>query len=583
MRLLITLLGGLALVALTSIAALAASYSATVENGVQTVTLIDGSGEVQSTVVAPGLKAQCPAGRFLISMDTVRPPQTGTVVGRDLNNPSTPDIQSSFDPDPDAAHDYYGTNDDDILTLPSGDVLLIWGVHIDDTVSPKPGWFDLTYAAAGKFGPGARRGSFVYRSGDCGNSFQYVTKIDPAKIGDGLCGNPQPLGKPAPPATYANGGSDGQLSKVIGSSVVLTMDCVGRLRDPSKPGWVISSNFVGRVEVLRSTDEGSNWTTLGFIPGLNGDSGWRAGAVSESNGDLAFGLFNFLTFAKKQTNGTYKFDGTQLSTPAGFGWSDGSNPAYQAINGTRVLAHALTTRVPGGNDIALIYPATVKDSSNKSVDGYQMFVFDPSSNSFGEAAPVFPQVHAANHFLMHMVAIDPGNGPILLYWYDIDANANSATMRGRVIFEGGAYSPDFTVATTTYVNPPKYPQPQIVPYTFTTGSAWYGDYITAGGYPPHGIVPTRTQQYQFYPMWVQSDGTARYSHITVNRDAMVLAKQSGFIRYPVWRPGPPPVEIEKVIGEQMLRRGVPYEPDSAEIARLKLTPVVTSHASTTRQ
>src|SRR5215472_11564920 len=92
----------LALIALfISSPALSANYSYSVANGTQSVPIIGSSGEVQSTVVGPNLKSQCPAGRFLISMDAVRPPQVGTVEGRDLNLPGTPDIQSTFGADPD--------------------------------------------------------------------------------------------------------------------------------------------------------------------------------------------------------------------------------------------------------------------------------------------------------------------------------------------------------------------------------------------------------------------------------------------------------------------------------------------------
>src|SRR5438067_1999446 len=151
----------------------AADYSYSVSTGIQSIKVVNGSGEVQSTVVGPGLKSACPAGRFLITMDSIRPPQVGTVIGRDLNNPGTPDIQSTFDPDPDSTDGFY-TNDDDIVTLSNGDVLMLWGYHSRAPLNPKPGWFDLTFKGA--FGPGARRGTIVYRSKDCGQSFQYLTK-----------------------------------------------------------------------------------------------------------------------------------------------------------------------------------------------------------------------------------------------------------------------------------------------------------------------------------------------------------------------------------------------------------------------
>ncbi len=568
-------IAGFFLALFASGAAQATQYSYSVENGVQAMGLVNGSGEVQSTVVPPNVKSQCTGGRILISMDTVRPPQAGTVVGRALGaTNSAGDIQSTFDADPDAAHHFFGTNDDDIITLANGDVMLIWGVHIDAPISPKPGWFDLTYANAGLFGPGARRGSIVYRSTDCGNSFHYMSTIDPAHLGDGLCANPQPF-KTAPPpnATYANGGSDGQLSKASGNTIYFTMDCVGRLRDTTKSGWVISGNYVKRVYALRSTDEGANWTTLGFIPGL---TGWRMGVAPMTNGNVAFGLYNFLTFGKKQTNGKFTFDGSATATPIAAGWSDGVDPSYASINGTRIAANALLTRTPGGSDLVLAYPATVTDSNGKKNDGYQMYVFDPSNNQFGQAQPIFPAIHSPGHFLMHMVAIDPGSGPILLYWYDVDGNTKTASIRGRLVYENGSYSTDFAVATTTFILPPKYPKPQIVTYSFATNSAWYGDYHTAGGYAWNGITQINKQLYQYYPMWVQSDGNAHYSHVSVTRDSTAqigIVNKGPYILYPLWKPGPPPVEIAKVMGELRARSGEPYEPDEKEFTRLKLTPM----------
>lgn len=552
-----------------------AQYSYTVTPEVQAVNLVNGSGEVQSTVVAPGLKGQCPAGRFLISMDMVRPPQIGTVIGRDLNNPGTPDIQSTFEPDPDATHDAYGTNDDDIITLPNGDVLLLWGYHSRAPLNPKPGWFDVTFGA--NTGPGVRRGTMVYRSTDCGQSFQFMSRIDPAKLGDGLCANPQPMNPPpvSPLIKYANGGSDGQLAKVSGgSNVYLTMDCVGFLQDKSKPGFVLSQNHVDRTYVLRSTDEGYSWINLGFKPG----TGWRTGIVAMQNGGLAFGVSNFLMFAHKQNNGTYSFSSTTQPTTAPSGWSD-SSPVFAAINGPRIMAHTLLTRVPGSKSVAIAYPATIKDANGKNADGYELFFFDPSNNNLAQAVPITPTVHAPGHFLMHMVAIDPGSGPVLLYWYDIDGNAKTATMRGRLIYNDGNYSNDFAIATITkYKGPPSPIKGQTysftVPYTFQTGFAWYGDYHTAGGYAPSGIMPTIGQTFHYYPMWVQSDGKAHYSHVSVTHTltAKGPAMPAGsIILYPKWKPGPPPVELSVISARGIIIHvGAPHQPDEAEFSRIKV-------------
>src|SRR5262249_2434966 len=146
-----------------------ADYTYSVDSPVRSIT--NSGGETQSTVVPPKLKAQCPSGRFFVTNDNKRPPGPDTGIGRDLTTGATTDIHPTFDPPPDPTDLTWGTNDHDIVTLANGDVLLIWGVHSKKPLSPKPGWFDHTYH--GSFGPGVRRGMMVWRSTDCGQTFQY--------------------------------------------------------------------------------------------------------------------------------------------------------------------------------------------------------------------------------------------------------------------------------------------------------------------------------------------------------------------------------------------------------------------------
>jgi hypothetical protein len=545
--------------------AVAAHYSYSVPPGVQAIPLIGGSGEVQSTVVGAGLNANCPAGRLLISMDMVRPPAVGTVVGRDLNNPNTPDIKSTFDPDPDSANDQFLTNDDDIITMSNGDVLLLWGYHTIAPLNPKPPWFDVTFSvgASLSFGPGVRRGTIVYRSKDCGKSFHYVSRIDPAKIGDGSCAFPQPASALVPQPNpnkpnYSNGGSDGQLAKVDNNQVYLTMDCVGFKQDKTKQNFVLSSSPLSAVYVLRSDDEGTSWKTLGFIPGLPGDSGWRTGVVAMQNGNLWFGVGTELLFAQKKNNGTYTFFSLAHSPgpPGGWGPDYSNNPNIPIINSTRVMANTLATRVPGSKRILIAYPAAIKDINNKESFGYQMFLYDPQTNQFGQAEPILPAVHSPNNFLMHMAAIDPGSGPVLLYWYDINGLSKKATMRGRLIFADGNYSDDFVVAKDPSA-------PTGVDHKFDVNPAWYGDYLTAGGYATHGIQSALNRTYHYYPMWVQSDGQARYSHVIVDEKLSVKPLEKGgiIILYPKWKPAPPPVEVTEALRRTAsgARVGAPFD------------------------
>ncbi len=507
-------------------------------------------------------------GRFLISMDFVRPPQSGTVIGRDLNNPGTPDIQSTFQADPDST-DKFGTNDDDILTLANGDVLLLWGFHPRSALSPTPSWFSSTFS--GTDGPGVRRGTIVYRSTDCGQSFQYVTKIDPGQLpGDAqkVCANPQPTQAPASPpvaptpppaAKYANGGSDGQLAKVdADGNVYLTMGCVGYYPVPSKAGFVLDpQNRVNRTYVLisKTPSEGTAWTTLGYLPG---PAGWRTAIVPLAGGELALspGQFGgYLSFAAAQ-GGQYAFNATTYPIGPSYGWTDSANPIFHAINprgtGAAIMSHTLVTRVPGSTTKVLIAYPTTANANGTMLDGYQVAIYDAQTKAFAPGL-VLPAVQKANHFIMHMVAIDPGFGPILLYWYDVDGNAQTATVRGRLVFEDGTFSKDFAVATDPGFKKPGVIYPPgmspIVPHSFPVTTGWYGDYITAGGDTPHVVVAFPTsEQFNYYPMWVEGGQTAQYSHVVVNRTVAIALSNLGTMQklpilIPKWKPAPPPVEM----------------------------------------
>ncbi len=538
------ILAGLAFILCVSSGVFAQQYDFSVRPGAQIIPLVKGSyglsGEVQSTVVAPNLKSECKAGRFLISMDMVRPPQSGTVIGRDLNGPGSPDIRSTFSGDPDSTHELFGTNDDDIITMPNGDVLLIWGVHIDPKVSPLPGWFNHTYANDGKFGPGARRGTVVYRSTDCGNSFQYMSRIDPAQLGDGACGNPQPASpappdkparpgqKPSPPPKagqpYVNGGSDGQLARTQNGVVYLTMDCVGRLQDKSKPGWVISDNYVGggsyallfhkrRRELQRpwvSAGARLRGMARGRRAAFDGRHRVRRGQFPDDRNEAVQRGLQFLRHENRGICTARSIEQIINSNPV---FAEPSTAGSKRMHGTfdpRQIANTLLTRGPGGDDVMLAYPAVVNDGNGMSLDGYEIYFYDPSTGQFGQANPVFPVVHAANHFLMHMVAIDPGSGPVLLYWDDVDGKAMTATMRGRFIYGNGSYSSDFAVATLNAAN---------TPYSFPMAHAWYGDYHTAGGFASaessRGGGTSSHQVADYFPVWVQSGGLALFSHVSV--------------------------------------------------------------------
>jgi hypothetical protein len=527
-----------------------ADYAFSVDSPVQSVA--DSGGETQSTVVAPNLKPQCPNGRILITNDQVRPPATNTVVGRDLTAGATANIFSTFDPPPDPANTYWGTNDHDIVTLANGDVLLIWGAHSKAPVTPQPAWFPYTYK--GTFGPGTRRGNMVWRSTDCGQTFQYRTFIDPATLGDGSCALPSyKIGSATLPSpNYSNGGSDGQLAQVnlAGDTTYLTMSCRGWPRDPTKPGYVINQATTGTTEidstyVLRSTDGGGVWTNLGKIT----NQAWRYGVAQLDNGDLAVARLNDISFATKQTNGTYKMPTVEHPLPIAVGWDATTfvnNPKFNPPNaiGANLWASTILARVPGSDHLLITYPATIKDSAGKASHGHELYFYDKTTKTYSTEPPILPSTHTTDNVAMHLNAIGTGGGPVLLYWYDVNATTNTVTLRGRVIYSQTEMSDDFNVAMDTATTPHS--------FSVTPGADhWFGDYKTAGGYSWKGLSANGTASYHYYPMWDQPDGTMRFSHVTAEKLAKpIVVKGSNRVLIPKWKPAPPPVEVTRTLSER---------------------------------
>jgi hypothetical protein len=315
------------------------------------VSIVSTAGEAQSTVVAPKLKAQCPQGRVLISNDQIHPPNS-VVSGKNLDQPAGAVISSKFDTFgladfntdwPKSKYYFNGTSDHDLVTLSNGDVLYITGafsrqwVFPPVTNTPAPAWFadtsrcleydpikNGTCAPNKAFGPGARSIVVVFRSTDCGETFQYVSQMDPARELGGSCAFPQfrrnwwaenaPVLNDKP---YDMGGSDGQLIKVdkTNNRVYMTFQCVGYKPDATK-----TTEFVlNEGDKLRKTLVGMfdgpklNWTSFGFM----GDAAWRFSIAPVSNDSLAFGYYSSVVFANRTPSGKYEFDATGVAAPVG--------------------------------------------------------------------------------------------------------------------------------------------------------------------------------------------------------------------------------------------------------------------------
>lgn len=613
-----------------------------------------GAGEAQSTVVPPNKKTQCQQGRFLVTNDGARPPQ-GVVFGRNLDNPSGPMISSTFDTSKLAGFNgadltkslyYFGTNDHDLLTLSNGDVLYLTGAFSrvslanrlgaaisqsggDGEISAKknPGWFDYTFRdgacskldAAGNpdctqtfsFGPGARSVLLVWRSTDCGETFQYLSQVDPARVGDGSCALPQ-FRRDANyniinAQPYDMGGSDGQLVKVdpANDHLYLTFQCVGFEPDTSSPTptkipplntvdpnapqptlpFKLSKTPLNKTLVAASYNQGSSWQNLGFI----NQAEWRFSVIPEGN-DLGFGYGSSLLFGKKTSAGNYDFDATGIKAPNGFwswSWKGNlkSNPNIP-ISSTymNVWAVPVLTRTPDAKSFLLAFPDIPSATSGF---GYRVYFYDAVSNELVESSSILPAKQNADNVAFHLVAVDPGSGPILLYWYDLDSAAKKIAIRGRLITGKGESSNDFAISQTNG---------QPASFNLTNVQYWFGDYQTAGGFVsssaqttgqgPFKVTLQNSTHYNYFPMWIEPDGTVRYTSVVYTKKTNVLdtigniatgqplTRQIQVTAIPreQWRRQPPPVDLRAI--ERPVRERETTESDVRPNRRAVLRPAL---------
>lgn len=615
-----------------------------------TATLNIGAGEAQSTVVAPGKKPQCQQGRFLVTNDGARPPQ-GVVFGRNLDNPNGPVIGSTFDTgklagfnanDPTKSKYSFGTNDHDLLTLSNGDVLYLTGafsrVSLGNPLSAigmqndgeqiavkkNPAWFDDTFrdgvcakfAADGScaetfpFGPGARSVLLVWRSTDCGETFQYVSQMDPARVGDGSCALPQfrryANGNIINAKPYDMGGSDGQLVKVdpANDHLFLTFQCVGFQQDNSLPPgfkppplntvdpnapqpilpFKLSKNPLNKTLVLASYNEGSSWQTLGTID----QAAWRFGVVPEGD-ELGFGFANSFLFGRKNGSGKYDFDATGVAAPNGY-WSwwnksnlvaDSNIPVGNIY--ANMWAHPILARTPGTKSYLLAFPDSPSTSSGF---GYRVYFYNDGSKKLVEGNAVLPAKQNADNVAFHLTAVDPGKGPIMLYWYDLDSAAKTITIRGRFITGEGEYSNDFTISQSAGT---------AASFNLAAPNYWFGDYQTAGGFVSEvaqtqgqgtfKLTAQKSTHYNFYPMWIEPDGTVRYARVVYSTKGSVLENLANAgnangaqmarpinltaIPLPQWKPQPNPIPLYQ-IQRPVLERETSREPDTRPRVRAPL-------------
>ena len=552
------------------------------------IKILSDAGEAQSTVVPPNKKSQCQQGRILISNDQRHPPDS-VVFGNNLDQQGGPIIHSKFDMglinghfEKELTKTKYllsGTSDHDLVTLSNGDVLYITGAFSSMPVWPPvthtkaPGWFADTFRCTEQedrtclpnkaFGPGARSVLLVFRSTDCGETFTCVSEMDPARELGGSCAFPQfrrDWETKATPQIFMKpwdmGGSDGQLVKVdpANDRVYVTFQCVGYNPDESrKPEFVPNNADPLNKTLVGMFDAGLTWSSFGFIDVKE----WRFNVIPLGGDELGFGYGNAVLFGKKNAAGKYEFDSAGQAAPVGsYSWaSEGdfaANPGVPVASiHANVWASPVLTRTSSATTFMLAFP----DRFGAKGFGYRFYFLDRTATEkqLVEKDAILPAVAGKDNFVFQVTAIDPGAGPVLLYWYDVDSAARTVTIRGRLVSGKAEYSADFVISQQS--GSPR-------SFALTAQDYWFGDYKTAGGYVSSSNVTQgegsfkfslKTSTFHYYPVWIDPNGSVNYTEVDYTIDKMLLkpsakAKQLPLVTTPdaAWKKWGPPIPLSRI-------------------------------------
>jgi hypothetical protein len=529
-------------------------------------------GESQSTVVPPGLKKQCTSGRILISNDGERADVvqvTGLIHYHDLVAPKSEGL-SIVDAIPNAGpnSEYYWTltNDHDIVALPNGDVIYETGAATRRPLNPSPDWFN--YAYRNNFGPGARSTVLVWRSTDCGQTFQFESEIDTAGPGHEDCAFPQGAGKSRgiqkkfvdeskpPTLVYDMGGSDGQWMGFDRESgkLVLMVQCVGKIPIANSHPFRLSEDYVSKTYIFTSANEGASWEpSESLIPA----AWWRPNALSVGGNRIVAQVGANVRLGTKSSSGNGWNFGPWVLVQFGLpGYDIGSNrfktmPPWNQLtvwekNPAGILKFNIpnwwsVARVPGSHQVLLLAPEVLnvagpagpsgpngkpkldQQPAGTQTFGSGLYFYDPDGGNVKQTAAISP-VHATpNSFIMHVTAIDPGAGPVLLYWCDIDGDQKRASIRGRFLFGLDQFSEDFDIFRVNGTGSSF----SLLPTADPTATYWYGDYKTAAGFGVEGrrgVLPQKPAKslppvkYRYFPVWVQPDSKMHYTEVTLSFD-----------------------------------------------------------------
>jgi hypothetical protein len=203
-------------------------------------------------VIAPGRNSACPKGRIFIV--AAAGGQSPAVYAADFDLSGTlqnvsaqPALNFSL-----TADDRLLASDILLASLPKGGLLMVYQGGSISTLSPQPSWWDdfTDPKTNPPLQPGDRGAIFVWRSNDCGTTWERFADIDAAKVLGGRCAWPQKSKNGGP----WRGGFDREELYVDSWSgcVFLTAGCMngGFNSYPKQDAYL----------VFMSNNEGKTWT-----------------------------------------------------------------------------------------------------------------------------------------------------------------------------------------------------------------------------------------------------------------------------------------------------------------------------------
>lgn len=142
-------------------------------------------------VIAPGSNNNCPNGKIVVM--TGQPRADRRMIISDLQNSEGKintakgtNVQLDIDPDFEKL-----ATDNQIIKLKNGDLLAIKLGFLWKPISPKPSWGDWITDKYTDYKTMARDAVYIYKSSDCGTSWNRVSVIDATKIDKGQYGVPK--------------------------------------------------------------------------------------------------------------------------------------------------------------------------------------------------------------------------------------------------------------------------------------------------------------------------------------------------------------------------------------------------------